>query len=77
MPFTLTGSDVATFRHDYHVTQADIAAALGYSRQAISRWERHANRSIPPAQYERLVAFMASRRAVADVLRSRASHTAR
>lgn len=76
MPFTLTGSDVATFRHDYHVTQADIAAALGYSRQAISRWERQASRSIPTAQYERLVSFMESRRAAADALRSKSRHPA-
>ena len=61
MPFTLTGSDVRRLRGIVGATQADLARALGYSRQAISKWERHADTSIPRTQYQRVLDYLSNR----------------
>jgi DNA-binding transcriptional regulator YiaG len=73
MPFILTGSDVATFRHDYGVTQRELADALGYKRQSISYWEHRPQQSIPRTQYERLLDFIETRIATADAQRTKAN----
>lgn len=73
MPFTLTGSDVATFRHAYGVTQREIADALGYKRQSISYWERRPQQSIPRTQYSKLLDFIETRIAAADAQRTKAT----
>lgn len=33
-------SPVATLRHNLHMTQAQFAAAMGVSAEAVSKWER-------------------------------------
>ena len=73
MPFTLTGSDVSNLRDIAGVTQADLARALGYSRQAISKWERHPAKSIPRTQYQRVLNYLSSRYDVATGQRITAS----
>lgn len=62
MPFTLTGAQVRSLRLALGVTQADLAHALGYARQTISRWERHPERAIPPTQWLPLLRFLVARR---------------
>lgn len=61
MPFTLTGSDVRRLRGIAGVTQKDLARSLGYSRQAIGRWEQHGDASIPRTQYQRVLDYLRSR----------------
>lgn len=58
MPFTLTGGMVREHRQRLGVTQAELARALGYTRAAISRWERRETASIPRAQYERVLHYL-------------------
>ena len=62
MPFTLTGSDVKRLRESVGVTQADLARHINYTRQAVCRWERRANLSIPRTQYQRVLDYLNSRR---------------
>lgn len=59
MPITLTGAQVRELRQASGVSQAELARQLGYSRYAISYWERHPDRSIPLTQYERVLAALA------------------
>lgn len=66
MPFTLTGSDVKRLRGTVGVTQADLARHLGYTRAAISRWERREGASIPRTQYGRVLDFLKGRYDVAE-----------
>lgn len=62
MPVILTGHTVRELRLAAGVTQADLARALGYTRQAIYWWEHHPDRSIPRTQYERVLDALARKR---------------
>lgn len=66
--FTLTGAQVRDLRLSVGATQVDLARALGYNRSAISRWERRPTTSIPRTQYERVLTYLAERRATNDRL---------
>lgn len=72
MSFTLTGQQVRELRLLVGATQADLARALGYTRAAISRWERRPTTSIPRTQYERVLTYLAGRRAASDHIRDTA-----
>ncbi len=61
MPFTLTGAMVKAQRERLGISKAELARQLGYTRQAIWKWESHRERSIPRNQYERVLAFLVSR----------------
>ena len=62
MPFTLTGAQVRQLRTTLGVTQANIARSLGCSRQAVSQWERHPDRQIPPRHWLAVLRYLVSRR---------------
>jgi len=66
MPFTLTGSDVKRLREIAGVTQRELGDALGYDRSAISRWERHPDKSIPRARYGSVLDFIRARYDLAE-----------
>ena len=68
MPFTLTGSQVRDHRERLGISQAELARRLGYTRQAISKWESHPDRSIPRTQYERVLTFLATRQQALNAL---------
>lgn len=61
MPFTLTGEIVKTQREKLGISQAELARQLGYTRQAICKWERQKDRSIPRTQYERVLSYLVAR----------------
>lgn len=70
MPFTLTGSDVRRLREAVGATQTDLARSLGYTRQAICRWERRTDASIPRTQYQRVLDYLNIRRESAEAQRT-------
>ncbi len=76
MPFTLTGAQIRELRLSVGVTQADLARRLGYSRYAISKWERSPDKSIPRTQYQPVLDYLIERHTAADVQRAKAASLA-
>lgn len=61
MPIVITGADVKSLRDKTGVTQAELARHLGYHKSNISKWEHKPTKSIPRAQYQRVLDYMRSR----------------
>lgn len=68
MPITITGATVREHRERLGISQTELARALGYTRQAICKWESHRDRSIPRTQYERVLTFLAARQQALNAL---------